>query len=122
MISHKKRFSWSSLFFVLHILNKSTSRRDKPVLAEKTHSLNDIVCDVDLPNIGKFPYPGNFPYTGFIQGFIHDLRLGLPYPENIHILENLHILSKLQYKCLHICLKAIIIRSRNYPIKIIPGA
>ena len=39
------------------------------------------MCDVDLPNIGKFPYPGNFPYTGFIQGFIHDLRLGLPYPE-----------------------------------------
>ena len=36
--------------------------------------LQYFVCDVELPNPGKYPYPG------FIQKFIHDLILGLPYP------------------------------------------
>ena len=32
------------------------------------------VCDDELTNTGNFPYPG------FIQGFLHDSILGLPYP------------------------------------------
>ena len=37
--------------------------------------------DVCLPYLGKFPYPGFFG-PGFLQGFIHDLIPGLPYPRN----------------------------------------
>ena len=33
------------------------------------------MCDVELPNPGKFPYPI------FLHGFIHNLILGRPYPE-----------------------------------------
>ena len=32
------------------------------------------VCDVELPNHGNFQDPG------FLQGFIQNLILGLPYP------------------------------------------
>ena len=61
------------------------------------------VCDVELPN------PGNFPYPGFLQVFIHRLILDLPYPGKIHIMG-----ANLQYTSLHIFLDAIMIRSRNY--------
>ena len=41
---------------------------------------------IKLPNlgnftyIGNFPYPGKVPHPGFLQGFLHDLILGLLYP------------------------------------------
>ena len=53
--------------------------------------LQYLVCDVELPNPGKYPYPG------FIQKFIHDLILGLPYPGKFPYPGISLILSKLQY-------------------------
>ena len=41
----------------------------------------------------------------------------LPYPENIHILENVLILSKLQYRSLYTFLKEIMIKFRSYQVK-----
>ena len=40
------------------------------------------MCDAELPNQENFPYPGNFPYLGFIKRFLHYLIPGLPYPGN----------------------------------------
>ena len=42
--------------------------------------LQYTVCNFELPNTGKFPYYRKFPYHGFLQGFLHDLIIGLPYP------------------------------------------
>ena len=28
----------------------------------------------------ELPYPGKFPFPGFLQGFLQNLRPGLPYP------------------------------------------
>ena len=53
--------------------------------------LKYTVCDVDLPNPGKFPYPG------FLQGFIHNLIPGLPYLGIFPYPGNFLILSIFQY-------------------------
>ena len=42
--------------------------------------LQYTLCGIKLPNPRNFPYSGKFPYPGFLQGFRHDLILGLPYP------------------------------------------
>ena len=42
--------------------------------------LQYIVCDVELPNSGKFSYTEFFPYPGFLQVFLQDLIIGIPYP------------------------------------------
>ena len=38
------------------------------------------MCNVDIPNPVKFPYSGKCPNSGFLQGFLHILILGLIYP------------------------------------------
>ena len=57
--------------------------------------LRYTVCDSELPNSGKFSY------ISFLQGFQHDLILGLPYPGNFPHPINIPILPKLQYESMH---------------------
>ena len=47
--------------------------------------LRYTMCDVELPYpglftfSGLFPYLSLFPFPGFLQGFLQDFILGLPY-------------------------------------------
>ena len=50
--------------------------------------LGYAMCDVEIPNPGKFSgygkflKPENFLYYLFLQEFLDNLILGLPYPRN----------------------------------------
>ena len=68
------------------------------------------VCNVELPNPGKFPYPG------FIQGFIHNLIPGLPYPGKFPYSGKSTYPVKASIRKSIYFSKAIITQSRNYQV------
>ena len=69
--------------------------------------LQYTVFDVELPN------PGNFPYPGCLQGFLHALILGLPYPVKFPCTGLFpYPVKSLMLKSMYF-LKAMIIRIQN---------
>ena len=71
------------------------------------------VCDVKLPN------PGKFPYRGFPKGFLHDLIPSLPYPEIFSYPGNFSYLIKASIFKSSYFSKAVIIRSITYQVSMI---
>ena len=51
----------------------------------------------------KIPFPGNFPYPGFLYKILHVFIPGLPYPENFPHPENLPYPVNYTYRVIFSC-------------------